>query len=32
MQYIEEHLDEVGDMLLPNNVWCPWDSKLTKEL
>jgi len=32
MRYVEEHLDEVGDALLPGNRWCPWSSQLTKEL
>jgi len=30
--YIEEHLDEVGGAFLPDNRWCPWGSKLTREL
>lgn len=29
---IQEKLDEVGGSFLPNNVWCPWNSKLTKEI
>jgi len=32
MQYVEEHLDEVGGAFLPDNHWCPWSSKLTREL
>jgi len=32
MGYIEEHLDEVGDAFLPDSVWCPWGSELTREL
>lgn len=32
MTYIEEHLDEVGDSFLPNNIWCPWSSILIREL
>jgi len=32
MQYVEEHLDEVGDAFLPDSYWCPWSSKLTREL
>ncbi len=32
MRYVEEHLDEVGGSFLPGNQWCPWSSRLTKEI
>jgi uncharacterized protein (TIGR03437 family) len=32
IKYIEEHLSEVGGDLLPGNTWCPWGSRLIKEL
>lgn len=31
-QYVEDHLDEAGGAFLPGGHWCPWSSKLTKEL
>lgn len=30
--YVEEHLDEVGGDFLPDSVFCPWNSQLTREL
>jgi len=30
--YIENNLDEVGGSFLPNNTFCPWSSKITREL
>lgn len=30
--YVEEHLDEVGGAFLPGNRWCPWSSRLVREL
>ncbi|EFA82110.1 hypothetical protein PPL_05015 [Heterostelium album PN500] len=30
--YTEEHLAEVGGALLPGNRWCPWHSRLVREL
>jgi hypothetical protein len=30
--FIEENLPEIGDSTLPNNNWCPWSSKIIKEL
>lgn len=30
--YVEEHLDEVGGAFLPNRFWCPWTSRLSKEV
>jgi hypothetical protein len=32
IRYVEEHLDEVGDALLPGGVWCPWGSRLLEEV
>ncbi|MFM7459167.1 MAG: calmodulin-binding protein [bacterium] len=32
ISYTEEHLDEVGGSFLPNNIWCPWSSRVMKEL
>ena len=28
IEYVEEHLDEVGGAFLPGNRWCPWGSRL----
>ncbi|MBB5800350.1 hypothetical protein F4560_000118 [Saccharothrix ecbatanensis] len=30
--YVEDHLDEVGGAFLPGLFWCPWTSKLTREV
>ena len=32
MQYVEDHLDEAGGAFLPGAHWCPWDSRLTREV
>jgi len=32
MYYVEEHLDEACGAFLPGCHWCPWDSKLSREL
>ncbi|QQS45106.1 MAG: hypothetical protein IPM66_14160 [Acidobacteriota bacterium] len=32
VSYIEEHLAEVGGALLPGNRWCPWGSRLIREV
>ncbi|MER6694670.1 BP74-related protein [Streptomyces minutiscleroticus] len=32
MGYVEEHLDEAGGPFLPGLHWCPWDSKVTREV
>lgn len=32
MNHVEQHLDEVGGEYLPNNHWCPWSSRLVREL
>jgi hypothetical protein len=29
---IEEHLPELGGSFLPNNEWCPWSSRLVREV
>ncbi|MEV7009895.1 calmodulin-binding protein [Streptosporangium sp. NPDC051022] len=30
--YVEEHLSEVGGSFLPGNAWCPWSSRLVREV
>lgn len=30
--YVETHLDEAGGAFLPGNIWCPWSSRLVKEI
>ncbi|MET8861949.1 calmodulin-binding protein [Nonomuraea sp. NPDC004580] len=30
--YVEDHLDEAGGAFLPGLVWCPWTSRLVREL
>ena len=32
MVYVEDHLDEVCGAFLPGCHWCPWDSRLTREV
>ena len=32
MHYVEDNLVRVGGALLPGNRWCPWGSKLVREL
>ena len=32
IQYVEEHLDEVGGSTLPGLHWCPWGSQLVDEI
>jgi hypothetical protein len=32
VSYVEAHLSEVGGDFLPNGYWCPWSSKLKREL
>ncbi|WP_329614698.1 calmodulin-binding protein [Streptomyces brevispora] len=32
LQYTEDHLDEVGGPFLPGRVYCPWSSRLIKEV
>ncbi|WP_225097815.1 calmodulin-binding protein [Streptomyces sp. CoH27] len=31
-QYVEDHLDEAGGAFLPGLVWCPWTSRLVREV
>ncbi|MFD3532876.1 calmodulin-binding protein [Streptomyces sp. NPDC058664] len=30
--YVEDHLDEAGGAFLPGHYWCPWTSRLTREV
>ncbi|MEG4964446.1 MULTISPECIES: BP74-related protein [unclassified Microcoleus] len=30
--YLEDHLDEAGGAFLPGAFWCPWSSRLVKEI
>jgi hypothetical protein len=30
--YVEDHLEEVGGGTLPRSFWCPWSSRLTREV
>lgn len=32
MLYVEEHIDEAGGAFLPGGHWCPWDSRLVREV
>ncbi|MYZ09524.1 calmodulin-binding protein [Streptomyces sp. SID2999] len=32
LPYVEDHLDEAGGAFLPGRVWCPWTSRLTREV
>ncbi|KAF2068237.1 hypothetical protein CYY_010438 [Polysphondylium violaceum] len=32
LQYTEDHLDEACGAFLPGCVYCPWSSKLTREI
>lgn len=32
IQGVEDHLDEVGGAFLPDNRWCPWSSRLIREI
>lgn len=32
IRYVEEHLDEVGGAFLPGSRWCPWGSRLVREV
>lgn len=32
VRYTEDHLDEAGGPFLPGLYWCPWSSRLVKEL
>jgi hypothetical protein len=30
--YVEDHLDEAGGPFLPGLYWCPWSSRLVREI
>jgi hypothetical protein len=30
--YVEDHLDEAGGAFLPGLYWCPWSSRLVREI
>jgi hypothetical protein len=32
IQFIEEHLSEVGGSTLPGAHWCPWSSRLVEDV
>jgi len=32
MAYVEDHLAEVGGSFLPRGFWCPWSSRLVREV
>ena len=32
MSYVQDHLDEAGGAFLPGAYWCPWNSKLMREV
>ncbi|WP_445636955.1 Calmodulin-binding protein [Nostoc sp. DSM 114161] len=32
IEYTEDHLDEAGGPFLPGGLWCPWSSRLVKEI
>ena len=32
ISYVEDHLDEAGGAFLPGAYWCPWSSRLVKEI
>lgn len=32
MNYVEEHIDEACGAFLPGCHWCPWDSRLKREV
>jgi hypothetical protein len=32
IQYVADHLAEVGGAFLPGNRWCPWSSQLVREV
>ncbi|GAA2724756.1 MULTISPECIES: calmodulin [Streptomyces] len=32
MEYVEDHLDEACGAFLPGCQWCPWDSRVIREL
>ncbi|MEV6428442.1 calmodulin [Nocardia sp. NPDC051463] len=32
INYVDDHLDEACGAFLPGCFWCPWSSKLTREI
>jgi hypothetical protein len=32
IEYLNDHLDEACGAFLPGCIWCPWSSKLTREI
>jgi hypothetical protein len=32
MQYVDDHLDEACGPFLPGCFWCPWDSRVSREV
>lgn len=32
IRYVEDHLDEAGGSFLPGLTWCPWTSRLLREV
>jgi len=32
MRYVEDHLDEACGAFLPGCYWCPWDSRVVREV
>jgi hypothetical protein len=32
IKYVAEHIDEVGGSFLPASRWCPWGSRLLRDL
>lgn len=32
LQYTEDHLDEAGGPFLPGRIYCPWSSRLVREI
>jgi hypothetical protein len=32
IEYLDDHLDEACGAFLPGCFWCPWSSRLTREL
>ena len=32
MEYVNDHLDEACGAFLPGCLWCPWDSRISREV
>jgi len=32
IEYVEDHLDEVGGAFLPGCQWCPWESRIVRQI